>query len=277
MNIDDKFDRLKESLKKMDRVIIALSGGVDSTFLLKAASESGLRDILAVTGISESLPVEELAFTERITSSLDVKHRRIITDELKNEKYADNPPDRCYYCKKELFSKIKNIAAREKYPFILDGSNTDDSLDRRPGKRAAIEEGVLSPLDNAGLTKDEIRKLSRSLGLPTWDKPATPCLSSRFPYGETITSKALENVHKAESYIKQFGIKELRVRHHGDVARIEIHPREFSLLLDEGTRQNIVEQLKTIGYQYVTLDLKGFRSGSANEVLPDDRFKDSAD
>ena len=208
-------------------MIIAFSGGVDSTFLLKAASASGLGKILAVTGLSESLPEEEASFAGDIARSLKVMHRTIETEELSNSNYADNPPDRCYYCKKELFSRLREIAEQEDFTHILDGTNADDVRDWRPGKRAAREEGVQSPLLDAGLGKDDIRKLSRSLGLPTWIKPATPCLSYRFPYGQKITSEALDRVHKAESFIRGFGVKELRVRHYSETARIEVLPEEF--------------------------------------------------
>ena len=267
MTAEDKFNRLKEGLKKMQRVIIAFSGGVDSTFLLKAASESGLQDVLAVTGVSESLPEDELTFTRAMTSTLNINHREIITDELRNKRYTDNPPDRCYYCKKELFEKLIDIAVKENYSYILDGSNVDDDCDWRPGRRAAMEEGVHSPLHDAGLTKDEIRTLSHMLGLPTWDKPATPCLSSRFPYGHKITPEALGKVYQAEQYIRQFGMKELRVRNHSDVARIEIHPKAFPVIMGDEVRERIVGHLKSLGFTYVTLDLQGFRSGSGNEAI----------
>ena len=277
MTPEDKFNSLKNDLKKMERVIIAFSGGVDSTFLLKAASAAGIRDVLAVTGVSESLPDEELAFAREMTSTLKINHREIITDELKNKMYSDNPPDRCYYCKKELFGKLKEIAEKEKYSCILDGSNSDDSRDWRPGRRAAREEGVHSPLHDAGLTKGEIRTLSRMLGLPTWDKPATPCLSSRIPYGQKITPEGLGKVYQAEQYIRQFGIKELRVRNHAEVARIEIHPGEFPVVLADDVRERIVDHLKSLGFRYVTLDLQGFRSGSGNDVLSGQGIKEDSD
>jgi uncharacterized protein len=267
MTLDEKFSNLKNRLKAMDRVIIAFSGGVDSTFLLKAASMSGLREVLAVTGQSESMPAEEFSFTKEITCSLHVKHRIISTDELKDENYFNNPPDRCYYCKKELFRKLKDIAGKENFPFILDGTNSDDGKDWRPGRRAADEEGVESPLFDVGLSKDEIRELSKSLGLPTWNKPATPCLSSRFPYGQKITAESLERVSRAETFLKKFGVKELRVRDHSDVARIEIHPEDFNRIMDTSVRKEIVDYLKSIGFTYITLDLEGFRSGSGNEFL----------
>jgi uncharacterized protein len=266
MNTNEKFDILKNTLKEMKRVVIAFSGGVDSTFLLKAATVSGLEDILAVTAVSESLPEKELAFTREMAISLNTPHRMITTDELGDENYSSNPPDRCYYCKKELFTKLREIAEKEEFPFILDGSNADDLNDHRPGMRAAAELDVKSPLSDAGLSKDEIRALSKELDLPTWDKPAAPCLSSRFPYGQKITAEALKRVNKAESFLKEFGFKDLRVRDHDDIARIEVIPDEFSILFDASARENIVTYLKSLGYKHVTLDLRGFKSGGFNEL-----------
>lgn len=267
MTTDNKFAKLKETLKKMDSVIIAYSGGVDSTMLLKAASLSGLKKILAVTASSESLPQEELFFASKITSMFNIEHRIILTEELKDQNYSNNPPDRCYYCKKELFNKLKEIAINEKFSFILDGTNADDVHDWRPGRRAAIEMGIQSPLLQAGISKKEIRNMSRALELPTWNKPAAPCLSSRFPYGQKITAEALERVLLAENFIKKFGLTELRVRDHSATARIEIPPGEFQKLTDETVRAEIITFLKTLGYKYITLDLQGFRSGSLNESV----------
>ncbi len=267
MTLNDKFTKLKNNLQKMESVIIAYSGGVDSTFLLKAASDSGLRKILAVTASSESLPGEELDFAKKITSDFNIKHRVIKTDELNDKNYTNNSPDRCYYCKQKLFAKLKDMSVQEGFSFILDGTNADDSNDWRPGRRAAMEAGVKSPLLNAYLSKKEIRDLSRTLKLPTWDKPATPCLSSRFPYGHKITAQALNKVHTAENFIKKLGIKEVRVRDHNETARIEVAPDNFSLLLDENVRTEITRFLGKIGYKYISLDLQGFRSGSLNEVL----------
>lgn len=265
MTLDDKFNKLKENLKAMDQVVIAFSGGVDSAFLLKAASLSGLSRLLAVTGISESLPQEELLFAREFAASLNVKHRTITTEELKNVNYANNPPDRCYYCKKDLFSRLRNMAAEENFLFILDGTNADDAHDWRPGRRAAAEERVKSPLLDAGFSKNEIRELSRHLGLSTWNKPATPCLSSRFPYGQKITAEALERVHTAENFIRDFGIKELRVRDHLETARIEVAPEDLKIMINDTVRGEIVMFLKSLGYKNITLDLQGFRSGSLNE------------
>lgn len=267
MTTDNKFAKLKETLKKMDSVIIAYSGGVDSTMLLKAASLSGLKKILAVTASSESLPQEELFFASKITSMFNIEHRIILTEELKDQNYSNNPPDRCYYCKKELFNKLKEIAINENFSFILDGTNADDVHDWRPGRRAAIEMGIQSPLLQAGISKKEIRNMSRTLELPTWNKPATPCLSSRFPYGQKITAEALERVLLAENFIKKFGLTEFRVRDHSETARIEIPPGEFQKLTDETVRAEIITFLKTLGYKYITLDLQGFRSGSLNESV----------
>ena len=271
MSAADKFTELKKNLNSLGRVIIAYSGGVDSTLLLKAASLSCLNEILAVTGASESIPDEELSFTTEMTSALNIRHSIIKTDELRDRNYSSNPGDRCYYCKKELFSRLRQIADKEDFTYILDGSNTDDTEDWRPGRRATSELGVISPLIDAGLSKKEIRDLSRSLSLPTWNKPATPCLSSRFPYGEKITADALQQVNHAENFIRSFGIKELRVRHHSDTARIEINPDEFPLIMDQEIRNKITAHLKSLGYKYVTLDLQGFRSGSLNEIITDDR------
>lgn len=268
---NNKFAKLKEILKKMDSVIIAYSGGVDSTILLKAASLSGLKKILAVTASSESFPQEELFFASKITSMLNIEHRVILTEELKDRNYSNNPPDRCYYCKKELFGKLKEIAINENFSFILDGTNADDIHDWRPGRRAATEMGIQSPLLQAGFSKKEIRNISRALELPTWNKPAAPCLSSRFPYGQKITAEALERVHRAENFIKKFGLTELRVRDHSETARIEIPPGEFPKLTDKAVRAEIITFFKTLGYKYITLDLQGFRSGSLNERITDDR------
>lgn len=267
MTTKKKFRELKHRLKQMDRVIIAFSGGVDSTFLLKTASMSGLSKVMAVTGVSASLSKEECAFAKNMAESFDVEYRTITTEELDNTHYTDNAPDRCYHCKKDLFVKLKEITATENYPFIIDGTNADDAGDWRPGSRAAREEGVESPLLDIGFSKQEIRDVSKSLGLPTWNKPATPCLSSRFPYGHKITVEALGRVEKAEEFIKKFGVKELRVRNHSEVARIEVLPEDFPKIMDRPARDEINHFLKSVGFKYVTIDLQGFRSGSSNEEL----------
>lgn len=271
MTPQEKFDALINRLGQMQRVIIAFSGGVDSTFLLKAAALAGLERVLAVTGQSESMPAEEFDFSCGFAASLGIEHRIIATRELDDRNYAKNPPDRCYYCKKELFTRLRAMAEEEGITAILDGTNADDAADWRPGIRAAREEGIHSPLLDAGLSKDEIRSLSRSLGLPTWNKPATPCLSSRFPYGQEITAASLSRVAMAEQYIRRFGIREFRVRCHGKLARIELLPADFSAFMDSVSRERIVHYFKSLGFRHITLDLQGFRSGSGNEGLTDTR------
>ena len=251
----------------MDRVIIAFSGGVDSTFLLKTASIAGLSKVLAVTGISPSLSNEECSFAKKMAESFDVTYRTITTGEIENTNYTDNSPERCYHCKKDLFERLNDIAAREDFPIVIDGTNADDASDWRPGSRAAREEGIESPLLDIGFTKKEIRDVSKSLGLPTWNKPATPCLSSRFPYGHKITVEALDRIEKAETFIRKYGVKELRVRNHSEVARIEVLPEDFPKIMNGPVRDEINNYLKSIGFKYVTVDLQGFRSGSANEIL----------
>jgi len=263
----EKFKRLKETLREMERVVIVYSGGVDSTFLLKAATVSGVTDIIAVTASSETFLEEELSFAKEMASSLGVKHRIIFTEELKNEDFSSNPPERCYYCKRELFSKTKEIATEEGIRYILDGTNADDINDWRPGIKALKEFGIISPLFEAGLTKNEIRELSHLLNLKTWDKPSTPCLASRFPYGHRITHDALQRVGNAERFIKGFGVRELRVREHGKIARIEIPVKDFMLLMDGEIRNRVVDFLRSLGYLYITLDLEGFRSGSLNREI----------
>jgi len=265
MGLNNKFTRLIENVKQMQSAVIAYSGGVDSTFLLKVASMSNLERLMAVTADSESLPREELLFAEQMTNSLNVPHRVIRTEELKDENFVVNPPERCYYCKKELFSRVKDIAVAEGFSYIVDGTNADDAHDYRPGRRAAMEMGVKSPLLEIGLTKKEIRELSFKLGLSSWDKPANPCLASRFSYGQRITREELEKVEKAEGFLRELGLKELRVRHHGDIARIEVMPGAVSIFENEEIRLEIVDFFKAIGFKYVTLDLQGFRSGSLNE------------
>lgn len=265
MTLTDKFKKLTDSLNEMKSVVIAYSGGVDSTFLLKAATMANMERILAVIGISESLPDDDLEVAKQIVSMLNVPHRIIKTEELKDEKFSTNPRERCYYCKTELFCRLKEIARKENFLHVLDGTNADDVKDYRPGRNAAIEKGVRSPLLEAGLSKKDIRELSLELGLPTWDKPAAPCFASRFPYGENITAEALDRVKQAERFLKGFGLKELRVRHHGDIARIELVPDEMAIFADKDKRTETVGFLKTIGFKYVTLDLQGFRSGSLNE------------
>lgn len=267
MVAEDKLIRLKENLGRLDGLIIAFSGGVDSTFLLQVAQDILGKRVLAVTARSSTYPereyLEAVAFAKRIKA----EHLVIESEEMDVEGFADNPPNRCYLCKHELFSKIAEIAVERGIQFIADGSNVDDLGDYRPGMEATRELGVLSPLREADLTKSEIRELSRQMDLPTWDKPAFACLSSRFPYGQRITREALKRVDEAEQYLLDQGFKQVRVRDYGDLARIEVAPDERSGFFDEALLDKTYDAFKKIGYKYTALDLKGYRTGSMNESL----------
>lgn len=267
MTVEQKWNRLKELLGEMQSALVAYSGGVDSSLLLKAAVEVlGLRTV-AVTADSETYPPAELAEAREFARSLGARHRILRTSELLHEDFASNSPERCYFCKKELFGRLKQIAQSEGIAFILDGSNADDLKDFRPGSKAAREFGVRSPLREAGFSKSEIRSCARLLNLPVWDKPSLACLSSRIPYGTRITSELLQTIQSAEDHLRVLGFRQVRVRHQGDTVRIEINRSDFALLLAEETAEKIVAALKRLGYTYVCLDLEGYRTGSMNEIL----------
>lgn len=265
--INSKKDQLEETLLGMERVVIAYSGGVDSSFLAYFANKVlGSENVLAVTASSETYTQDELEDANNFASLFNINHRVIFTKELSNKNFAKNSSRRCYYCKQELFTKLTGLAKEEDYKSVIDGANADDPGDYRPGRDAACELNIKSPLLEAGLGKLEIRLLSKDIGLPTWDKPQMACLASRFPYGRPITVDGLFRISSAESIIRQLGFREVRVRDHGEIARIEVAGSELdrlvSVLQGEPTRR-----LKKLGFSYITIDAEGYRTGSMNEVL----------
>jgi len=262
-----KYEKLKNILQEMGGVLVAFSGGVDSTFLLKTAHEVLGKNVLAVIASSETYPPKEREEAIRFAEQFNIRYKVIETKELESSDFANNPPQRCYFCKKELFSKLKDIAEAEDIPYILDGSNYEDMSDFRPGTKAGEELGIRSPLKEAHLGKSEIRQLSKRSSLPTWNKPSLACLSSRFPYYTKIETKNLKQVAQAEEFLRKLGFTQVRVRHHGQIARIEIEPSEFPKITDKNVRETIIKNFKRFGFIYIALDLAGFRSGSMNEPL----------
>lgn len=261
-----KYNSLKKIVKDTGSAVVAFSGGLDSSLLLKVAQDVLGSKVLAVTALSPTYPAWEAEDARRVAEEIGARHRTIHSCELDLPGFRDNPPERCYYCKKELFSQLRKIADEEGFESVLVGANVSDLSDYRPGHRAAEELGVKSPFLEADMTKEDIRSLARELGLSVWDKPALACLASRFPYGERITEEKLNTVAHAEQLLKKLGVRQYRVRVHGDSARIETDPESFECVMRN--REMIVDHLKKEGFQFVALDLEGYRTGSMNATLP---------
>lgn len=261
-----KLKRLKENLKEMGSALIAFSGGVDSTFLLKVAHDVLNDKVMIVTSSSPIHFSYELKEAKELARRLRVKHIISHSREFGNVNFVKNTINRCYFCKKALFKELKKIAQEHNLQFVLDGSNYDDFRSFRPGKKALKELGIKSPLAAAGLRKEEIRKLSKKLGLPSGNRPSQTCLATRIPYGERITRERLKRIEKGEEFLKNLGLKEVRLRDHGNTARIEVSPKEIRILTKKDIRKKVVNRLKKLGYTYVSLDLQGYRSGSMDEA-----------
>jgi len=271
--LDYKLSKLKENIRALGKVAVAFSGGVDSTFLLKVCiDELGSDNVLALTGRSQAITEQEFLEAQALAQLLNARQILVETEELDDPNIVNNPPERCYYCKKQIFSRFLAIARENGYNFVLEGTNFSDTDDFRPGMSAIKELGVFSPLKDAGLTKDEIRELSKLMGLPTWNKPSYACLFSRFPYGEKVTTEKLKRVAQAEAILRQYGFYQLRVRSHDDLARIEVLPQEIDRFFEESFRNKITQEFKKLGFIYVTLDLTGYRSGSMNELLKEEEM-----
>jgi pyridinium-3,5-biscarboxylic acid mononucleotide sulfurtransferase len=264
---EQKLEQLKNLLQEMEQALIAYSGGVDSTLVAKIAYDVLGDRALAITAVSPSLLPEELIEAQTQAAEIGIKHELVETKEMENPDYTSNPINRCYFCKSELHDTLKPLALERGYPYVIDGVNADDLTDYRPGIQAAKERGARSPLAEVGISKAEVRAISRSLGLPWWDKPAQPCLSSRFPYGEGITITKLQRVGRAEIYLRQLGYQNLRVRSQEDTAKIELPAQDIPQFVQQVDLPKLVKTFQNLGFVYVTLDLEGYRSGKLNQVL----------
>ena len=268
--LEQKHANLRRRLEQLGSVVVAFSGGVDSALVLKVAIDVlGPERVLAVTGRSPSIPSAELTAVASLAAESGANHEFLDTAEFDDPQYCANPANRCYLCKSELYAKLADLAAARGFNAVVSGANADDLGDFRPGLQAADEKGVRAPLAEVGITKAELRAIAASLGLSIHDKPASPCLSSRVPYGEPVTPAKLEQIDRAETFLRELGFRECRVRHHGDLARIEVPAGEIARFADADLRARVDTRLREIGYRYVSLDLRGFRSGSLNEVLTD--------
>ena len=269
--LEQKLSNLKQKIQALKQVVVAFSGGVDSTFLLKVCMDVLGRDnVLAVTARSEAISEKEFIESQSLANLLNARQKIIESEELSIPGISDNPPERCYFCKRHLFNKFSAIAREQGYDFVVEGSNFSDTEDFRPGMVAIQELGILSPLKEVGLTKDEIRKASKEMGLPTWNKPSYACFFSRFPYGEKITREKLKRVSEAEDLLRGLRFHQFRVRSHGDIARIEVLPEEINKFFEQSFRDTITKEFRKIGFTYVTLDLTGYRTGSMNEELKEE-------
>jgi uncharacterized protein len=268
MENNKKYELLKQILHKLNKVIVAYSGGVDSTLLLKVAVDTlGPENVLPCIAKGPSLPAAQYRKALSIAKKIGVAVQTIEQTEFDDQQYLANKADRCFYCKSHLFEILTSIAKEKKFNYVICGHNFDDLKDYRPGNKAATKYGIRSPLMEAKLTKQDIRQLSRQLGLPTADIPASPCLASRIIYGLKITTQKLKQIEDAEEFLRKFGLLEFRVRHHDQIARIEVHPQDFGKITTEPARSKIIKKLKSLGFKYITIDLQGFRSGSLNETL----------
>ena len=265
--LNEKYSKLKNYFKELGSVAVAFSGGVDSTFLLKTAHDVLKNNAIAVTASSNLFPKRELKESSAFCKSENICQVIFNFDEFEVEGFRENPPNRCYLCKHKIFSKIKEIAAKKNITYVVEGSNMDDNEDYRPGLRAIAELDIKSPLRYAELYKNEIRTLSKEMNLPTWDKPSFACLASRFVYGEIISEERLAMVERAEQFLMDAGFKQFRVRIHDKIARIEIMPEDFDKIMKSNIRTDIINKFKNYGFQYVTLDLQGYRTGSMNETI----------
>lgn len=263
----EKQERLKTLLRRLERVAVAFSAGVDSTFLLKTAQDVLGDRVLAVTGRTVSTPTREWKEAISFCESHGIRHTVVDVDQMAVPGFADNPPDRCYHCKKALFTAFSHVANQMGFPVLIEGTNADDSADDRPGMRALQELNIRSPLREAGLVKQDIRILSREMGLPTWEKPSLACLATRIPFGETITPQKLDVIDKAEQFLLDNGFRQIRVRTHGKLARIETEPSYFARITEPDLSKTICREFTALGFDYVTLDLGGFRSGSMNKTI----------